>query len=91
LATHRSAVKQDRTSKVRKMRNVKIKSYVKTTIKNVRKAIDQKDLQSATEGLVKAIPALNKAASKGVIHKKNASRRVSRLTRRVNKLASDEQ
>jgi len=89
LATHKSAIKQDRKSKNRRMRNVSIKSYVKTMIKRVRKAVDQKDMEGATEALAKTIPALDKAASKGVIHKKTASRKISRLTKRVNSIASN--
>ncbi len=67
-----------------------VKSYLKTTVKKVRKAVDEKDMESATEALAKAIPAFDKAASKGVIHKKTASRKVSRLTQRVNTLAIPE-
>ncbi len=90
MATHKSAIKQDRQSKERRKRNVMVKSYLKTTIKNVRKAVEEKDMESATKALAKAIPAFDKAASKGVIHKKTASRKVSRLTKRVNTLAVPE-
>ena len=89
MATHKSAIKQDKQSKKRKMRNTKIKSYVKTVIKRVRNAVDEKDMKSSTQALVKAIPAIDKAASKGVIHKKTASRKISRLTKRVNSVTSD--
>ncbi|MBI4620630.1 MAG: 30S ribosomal protein S20 [Desulfobacterales bacterium] len=88
MATHKSAMKQDKQSKKRKMRNTKIKSYVKTVIKRVRNAVDEKDMESSTQALVKAIPAIDKAASKGVIHKKTASRKISRLTKRVNSVTS---
>jgi len=70
------------------MRNTKIKSYVKTVIKRVRNAVDEKDMESSIQALVKAIPAIDKAASKGVIHKKTASRKISRLTKRVNSVTS---
>ncbi|OIP33024.1 MAG: 30S ribosomal protein S20 [Deltaproteobacteria bacterium CG12_big_fil_rev_8_21_14_0_65_43_10] len=89
MATHKSAIKQDKQSKKRKMRNTKIKSYVKTVIKRVRNAVDEKDMKSSTQALVKAIPAIDKAASKGVIHKKTASRKISRLTKRVNSVTSE--
>ena len=88
MATHKSAIKQDKQSKKRKMRNTKIKSYVKTVIKRVRNAVDEKDMESSIQALVKAIPAIDKAASKGVIHKKTASRKISRLTKRVNSVTS---
>ena len=89
MATHKSAIKQDKQSKKRKMRNTKIKSYVKTVIKRVRNAVDEKDMKSSTQALVKAIPAIDKAASKGIIHKKTASRKISRLTKRVNSVTSE--
>lgn len=85
MATHKSAIKQDKQSKKRRIRNVRIKSYVKTVIKSVRNAVDQ---NAATQALAKAVPALDKAASKGVIHKKTASRKISRLMKRVNTLSS---
>ena len=89
MATHKSAIKQDKQSKKRKMRNTKIKSYVKTVIKRARKAVDEKDMGIATQALAKAIPAIDKAASKGIIHKKTASRKISRLTKRVNSVTSN--
>lgn len=85
MATHKSAIKQDKQSKKRRIRNIRIKSYVKTVIKSVRNAVDQ---NAATQALAKAVPALDKAASKGVIHKKTASRKISRLMKRVNTLSS---
>lgn len=88
MATHKSAIKQDKQSKKCKMRNTKIKSYVKTVIKRARKAVDEKDMEIAIQALVKAIPAIDKAASKGVMHKKTASRKISRLTKRVNSVTS---
>ncbi|MFH1625973.1 MAG: 30S ribosomal protein S20 [Pseudomonadota bacterium] len=88
MATHKSAIKQDRQSKKRRMRNVRIKSYVKTVTKRVRKAVDEKDVGGISESLAKAISAYDRAASKGVIHKKTASRKISRLTKRVNSVTS---
>ena len=88
MATHKSAIKQDKQSKKRRIRNTRTKSYVKTMIKSVRKAVDENDANGAAQALAKAIPALDKAASKGVIHKKTASRKISRLTKSVNTLSS---
>lgn len=88
MATHKSAMKQDIQSKKRRMRNMRIKSYVKTVIKRARKAVDEKDMEIATQALAKAIPAIDKAASKGIMHKKTASRKISRLTKRVNSVTS---
>ena len=59
----------------------------KTAIKKVDAAIAANDKAAATEALKAAITEIDKAASKGVFHKKNASRKISRLTVAVNKIA----
>lgn len=57
-------------------------------IKEVIQVADDKDKEGSAAALAKAIPAISKAAAKGVFHKKNASRKISRLTKRVNKLSA---
>jgi len=57
---------------------------VKTAIKAVDAAIAQESVDQAQAALRAAIPVIQKAASKGTLHKQNASRKVSRLTKRVN-------
>ena len=84
MANHKSALKRHRQSLKRRARNVAVKSSLKTTIKKVREAITQKDAGKAQELLVQTTIALDKAASKGVIHKNNAARRISRLAHSVN-------
>ncbi len=64
------------------------KSRAKTAIKGVRLAVADKRAEDANLSLNKAISALQKAQSKGAIHKNTASRRISRLARQVNRLAS---
>jgi small subunit ribosomal protein S20 len=88
MATHKSALKRSKQSKEKRLRNRNVKSHLKTTMKAVSVAIDEKDLQKAQEVLSQVTPVINKAASKGVIHKKNAARKISRLTRKVNALKS---
>jgi len=83
LATHRSAEKRDRQSKKRKARNAAVKSRTKTEIKKVLAAVESKDGEGSEKALKSAIRVIKKAASKGVYHKNNASRKVSRLTRKV--------
>jgi small subunit ribosomal protein S20 len=68
------------------MRNKHIVSTMRTAVKKVEKAVQAKKPDQAVEMLKKAIPVLDKAASKGVIHKNKAARHVSRLTRKVNAL-----
>lgn len=86
MATHRSAEKRDRQNKKRKSRNVAVKSQTKTEIKKVLAAVDEQDRDNSEKALKSAIKVIKKAASKGVYHKNNASRKVSRLTKKVNAL-----
>jgi small subunit ribosomal protein S20 len=59
---------------------------MKTVIKNLNAAIDSGSSEDAKTALAAAVPVIAKTASKGTIHKKNASRKISRLTKRVNQL-----
>jgi small subunit ribosomal protein S20 len=86
LATHKSAEKRDRQSKVRRERNMAAKSAVKTKVKAVLAAVAAKDKEKSLNAMKETAPALAKAAAKGLIHKKNASRKISRLTKKVNAL-----
>jgi small subunit ribosomal protein S20 len=85
LANHKSALKRNRQSLVRRERNRINRSKVKTVIKKVDAAITVDDsVEKAREALVAAVPVIERAAVKGAFHKKTASRKVSRLTRKVN-------
>jgi len=88
LATHKSAEKRTRQNQVRSIRNSGRKTRIKTTVKNLNDAVNSKDKAAAEEVLKKASSVLFKAVSKGTLHKKTASRRISRLSKKVNKLAS---
>jgi small subunit ribosomal protein S20 len=86
LVTHLSAIKRARQNEKRRIRNQHIKSTVKTVVKKVRSAVEEKDVARAQEALLKAIPLIQKAHSKSVFHKNTSSRKISRLTRQVNVL-----
>ena len=90
MATHKSALKRQKQDEKRSRRNVHIRSTLKTLIKRVRLAVEAKDIDKARTTLAEAIPAIDKAKSKGVIHRNTASRKISRLTRRVNSLQSSQ-
>ncbi len=75
-----------RQSEERRKRNVSIRTHVKTRVKAVLKAVEEKDLEKSGEALVKANSVIAKASSKGILHKNNAARKISRLTRKVNAL-----
>lgn len=86
MATHKSAEKRMRQNEERRKRNVSIRTHVKTRIKAVLKAVEDKDLEKSSESLVKARSVIAKASSKGILHKNNAARKISRLTIKVNAL-----
>jgi small subunit ribosomal protein S20 len=88
LATHLSAIKRARQAEKRRLRNLHMRSTVKSFVKNVRMAIEKKDLEEAQKALLKAIPLIQKAQSKGVFHKNTSARKISRLTREVNALTA---
>ena len=67
-------------------RNKAIKSSVKTAIKKVEAAIAAADKDAASKALLDATSIIDKAAKRGVYHKNNASRKVSRLSKAVNAL-----
>jgi small subunit ribosomal protein S20 len=86
LATHLSAIKRARQNEKRRLRNLNIRTTVKSSIKKVRVAIEKKDAEGAQKALSKAIPLIQKARSKGAFHKNTSARKISRLTREVNAL-----
>ena len=63
------------------------KTGVKTAVKKVNAAVESGDKAAAQEALKAASSTINRAASKGVLHKNNAARKVSRLSEKVSKLA----
>ncbi|MBP3458349.1 MAG: 30S ribosomal protein S20 [Lachnospiraceae bacterium] len=87
MANIKSAKKRILVNRTKAERNKAIKSGVKTAIKKVYAAIDAKDADAAKAALRDATVAIDKAATKGVYHKNNASRKVSRLTKAVNGIA----
>ena len=86
MATHKSAEKRDRQSVNRRERNIAARSAIRTKVKSVLSSVESKSKENSESALKSAIPALAKAGVKGVIHKKNASRKISRLTKKVNAL-----
>lgn len=87
MANIKSAKKRVKVIETKTLRNKMIKSKIKTVVKKVEAAIESGDKAAANEALRVAISEINKAASKGIYHKNNASRKVSRLTLAVNKMA----
>ena len=87
LANIKSAKKRILVTETRAARNKSIRSEVKTAIKNDEAAVAANDKEAAKAALTVAISTIESASSKGVYHKNNAGRKVSRLTKLVNTLA----
>ena len=88
MANHPSAEKRNRQRVKRTLRNRTVSSTVRTLVKRVRTALHAKDQAAAATALKVATVALDKAASKGVVHPKAASRTVSRLSAQIHKLGA---
>ena len=86
MANHKSAVKRARQSEEQRVRNRSRKTRMKNVIRGLEEAIAGKSPEKAAEQLKKAASVIAKTASRGVIHKNTASRKISRLTIRVNAL-----
>ncbi|NOK21644.1 MULTISPECIES: 30S ribosomal protein S20 [Corallococcus] len=87
MANTKSAEKRYRQSLKRRARNVNVRTSVKDAVKSAREAIASKDGSKLTDALKAASKTLNKAASKGVLHKRTAARRISRLAKAAAKKA----
>ena len=86
MANIKSAKKRILVSRANAERNKAIKSGVKTSIKKVNTAIGAQDKEAAKAALLNATSVIDKATSKGVYHKNNCARKVSRLTKAVNSI-----
>ncbi len=87
MANIKSAKKRIKVTAVRTERNKAIRSKVKTAMKKVEKAVAGGDKAAAAEALRLATVEIEKAQTKGVYHKNNAARKVSRLALAVNNMA----
>ena len=86
MATHKSALKRAKQDEVKRVRNKSYKTKVKKAIKEVKTAVADKSAEQGKQNLVKAVSIIQKTASKGIIHKNQAARKISSLTRQVNQL-----
>ena len=83
MANHKSAIKRARQSEIRRQRNKAAKTRCKSVTKAVRSAVAADDVDGAAQKLSSAASAYDTAARKGVIHKRTAARKISRLTKLV--------
>lgn len=88
MANHKSALKRARQSQAARLRNMIHKSKAKRAVKEVRTALDDAGVEQIKEIFKKSVSTLQKTASKKVIHKKKAARKISRLAKAVNRAAA---
>ena len=86
MANIKSQIKRNRTNEKARLRNLAVKSELKTEIRKVRKAVAEGNKEDAERLLRVASRQLDKAASKGVIHKNQAANRKSALAHQVNSM-----
>ena len=84
MANHASALKRQRQSENRRLRNRGHKSVINTTVKKVLTSLSAKETDKARELFREAVARLDSSVTKGVLHRKTASRKISRLTKMVN-------
>ena len=84
MAKLQSSKKRIRQNQKREQRNVSMKSAIKTAVIKVEIAIAEGDIESAQAGLSEVVSALDSAVTRGVVKKNTASRRKSRLARKIN-------
>ena len=88
MANHKSAEKRYIQSEKKRVRNNDVKSAMRTQIKKARTEIASGTCSAVAGEVKNAIISLAKAASKGVVHKKMASRRISRMMKAANKASA---
>jgi small subunit ribosomal protein S20 len=86
VANIQSQIKRNKQNEKRRAKNAQVKSSIRTTAKKVVKAVDEKaNAETLQANYVAFVKTIDKAAGVGVVHKKTASRKKSRLAKRINK------
>ena len=88
MANHKSAIKRARQNEIRRLRNKSVKTKTKNIVKDVRLSVSESTKEEALKKLDMAKSNIDRAAQKGVIHKKRASRKISRLSKLVNAISA---
>lgn len=86
MANHKSAIKRAKQNEARRLRNRARKTRMKNAVKDVMEAVSSGSQEVVAARLKDAIGIIDKTASKKTIHPNSASRKISRLTLRVNNL-----
>ena len=89
MANIRSQIKRNKQNEKRGERNKTVRTALKTSTKKVRLAVTSGDAEAATTQQREAARALDKASAKGIVHKRTAARRKSRLAKAASSVASE--
>jgi small subunit ribosomal protein S20 len=87
LANHPSALKRAKQNKVRRLKNASVKSKIKTGVKQFLQTLESSSPESAQPAFTQAVSLIDRAGSKGVLHRRTVSRKISRLSKKLNKLS----
>ena len=87
MANSPQAKKRAKQSEIRRQRNVAMRSTVRTSIKNILKAIEGGDKEAATSAFKTAVPIIDSMTTKGIMHKNKAARHKSRLNAQIKAMA----
>ena len=80
---HKSAIKRHRQSLTRAARNQMVRTQVRHAVRGLRESIARKETDTLDAQLRAVMKTVNKAVTKGVLHRNNAARRIARLSRQV--------
>ena len=88
MVEHPSALKRHRQSEKRRVRNQAVRTHLRHLVRAVRAAIAARDTAQAADALSRAGRALDKAVTKGVLHRNTAARKIARLAHAVHELGA---
>ena len=88
MANHKSAIKRARQNELRRLRNKSVKTRIKTIVKDIRSSAIETSGADISAKFNAAQSEIDKASKKGVIHKRTAARKISRLTKLGNSASS---
>ena len=85
MANHPSALKRVKQSQARRLRNMSTKSRIKTTVKKFYQVLETGTVEAARPAMIQAMAQIDRAASQGVVHPRTASRKISRLSKKLHR------
>ncbi|NLX91525.1 MAG: 30S ribosomal protein S20 [Firmicutes bacterium] len=84
MANTKSALKRMKQAEIRRQRNKQVKTRIKNAVRKFLSSLEGDDQEVSRQNLISAVKVIDKAASKGVIHKRTAARKKSRLAKKLN-------